>query len=83
MSTRSAPLTARGVRTMLARSGVDLSALTITDDRTVWYGIETGAPSTSVRIEGPKEARDAATSALWTRGLWQAPYSDRDEWSRG
>lgn len=78
-----APLTARGVKTMLTRAGVDYSALTITDDPDVWVDIETGIGSTSVRIEGPEDARRQATDALfWGRGLGHAPYPEYDSWSR-
>jgi hypothetical protein len=67
-------LTARGVRSMLARRGVDHSALVIAE--TV-NGFE-------VRIEGPKEARREAVHALafdWENavpGMSVAPYPDHD-----
>jgi hypothetical protein len=76
------PLTARGVKAMLARSGIDCSRLTITDDPTVWRDLETGERTTSVVIEGPEAARTAASRALLDRGLSVAPYPDRDYWSR-
>lgn len=76
------PLTADEVTTILAEAGVNLSALTISDDPTVWTDIETGASGTSVRIEGPKEARRAATDVLFGLYLSQAPYPDEDFWSR-
>jgi hypothetical protein len=75
-------LTAAEVTTILTEAGVDLSELTITDDPTVWADFETGAQGTSVRIDGPKEARRAATSVLFGRYLAQAPYPDHDFWSR-
>jgi hypothetical protein len=75
-------LTARGVKTMLSRAGVDYSALTITDDPAVWTDLETGRRSTSVKIEGPKEARWQAQVVLFDKGLSNAPYPDHDEWSR-
>jgi hypothetical protein len=75
-------LTARGVKTILSREGVDYSALTITDDPTVWTDIETGASSTSVKIEGPREARSAAGAVLYGRGFGNAPYTGYDMWSR-
>ncbi len=75
-------LTARGVKMMLARAGVDYSALTIRDDPTVWWDLETGRTSANVVIEGPEDARTAAFLALLGRGLSVAPYPDHDEWSR-
>jgi hypothetical protein len=75
-------ITARGVKAMLARSGVDYSALVITDDPAVWTDVETGEQTTSVVIEGPKEARRPAFHALLDRGLSVAPYPERDYWSR-
>ena len=67
-------LTAAQVRRMLAKSGVDMSELTISDDATVWTNVETGKSGTSVRIDGPKEARRVAFHALFERGLANAPY---------
>jgi hypothetical protein len=67
---------------MLARSGVDYSGLTITDDPVVWRDVETGERSTSVVIEGPKDARLAAFHALFDRGLTVGPYPDKDYWCR-
>ena len=66
----SARLTARGVKTMLSRAGVDRSELTIYDwaDRVV--------------ITGPRDARMKAFHALFERGLACAPYRDWHEWSR-
>lgn len=75
-------LTARGVKLMLARSGVDYSGLEIRDDPTVWRDLETGHASTNVIITGPDELRDRAFHALLDRGLSVAPYPDHDEWSR-
>ena len=75
-------LTARGVKMMLARAGVDYSALEIRDDPTVWRDLETGRASTNVIIEGPAEPRRQAFHALLDRGLSVAPYPDHDEWSR-
>ena len=74
-------LTARGVKTMLTRAGVDHSALTIRDDDTVRRDLETGAAA-AVIIEGPREARTRAYHVLFDRGLSVAPHSDHDEWSR-
>ena len=77
------PLTARGVKTMLTRAGVDYSALTITEDPAVWTDLETGRQGTSVKIEGPKEQREAAWDVLFYRdGLGCAPYPEYDMWSR-
>ena len=77
------PLTVRGVKTMLRRAGVDYSSLTITHDPDVWTDLETGARSTSVKIEGPREARQAAWDVLFYRpGLGCAPYPEYDMWSR-
>jgi hypothetical protein len=78
----SKTLTARGVRTILGRAGVDYSALTITDDPAVWTNIETGKSGTSVRIDGPKEARLKAFHVLFEKRLANAPYPDCDYWSR-
>ena len=77
------PLTARGVKMMLARAGIDHSKLTITYDPAVWTDLETGAQSTSVKIEGPREQREAAWDVLFYRpGLSCAPYPEYDMWSR-
>jgi hypothetical protein len=75
-------LTAAGVKVMLDEAGVNLSQLTISDDPTVWTNVETGAHGTSVRIDGPKGARRAATNVLFAQYLAQAPYPDHDFWSR-
>jgi hypothetical protein len=74
-------LTARGVKVILSRAGVDYSALTITDDNTLWTDVETGRQGTSVVISGPTEARRRAARVLFDRGFATAPYPDRDEWS--
>jgi hypothetical protein len=76
----SKTLTADEVRAMLA--DVDHSTLTITDDPAVWIDLFTGESGTSVRIDGPEEARQAAFRVLFGRGLANAPYLDHDEWSR-
>jgi hypothetical protein len=76
------PLTARGVKAMLARSRVDASQLTITDDPEVWHDLETGERVTYVKITGPKKARLAAWHALMQHGLVSAPYPDQDYYSR-
>lgn len=67
-------LTARSVKTMLTRRGIDSSTLVLTEL----------ADSGSVRIDGPEAARKAATSALVlnydnpVRDMWTAPYVDHD-----
>lgn len=77
------PLTARGVKAMLGRANVDYSALTITDDPAVWTDLETGRASTSVKICGPKDVREAVWDVLfWGQGLGCAPYPEYDMWSR-
>ena len=75
-------LTARGVKLMLTRAGVDYSGLEITDDGTRWRDLETGQVHTNVVIKGPEEARTRAFHVLFDRGLSVAPYPDHDEWSR-
>lgn len=76
----TADLTARGVRTMLTRAGVDHSQITITERRVevLWAG----TTRTQVTITGPRDARRAAGLALYERGLTCAPYPDRSEWHR-
>lgn len=76
------PLTARGLRAMLTRSGVDHSQLAITDDPAVWTELETGKRSTSVIVKGPEDIRWQAARALYERGLSCAPYPEYDMWSR-
>ena len=66
-------LTARGVKTILTRAGVDQAELEVTD---------TGRNHHSVQITGPEEARAAAWSELMDHGLACAPYPDRDLYSR-
>lgn len=79
----SRPLTARGIRMMLTRAGIDHSALTITDDPAVWTDLETGTRSTSVKIEGPKATRwRVAFEVLYEKGFANAPYPQYDLWSR-
>jgi hypothetical protein len=76
------PLTARGVKNLLGRAKVDYSALTITDDPAVWTDLETGFASTSVIIEGPRLTRERAAYVLFEHGLGNAPYPEKDCWSR-
>ena len=79
----TAPLTARGVKIMLGRAGVDYSGLVIRDEHAVWIDVETGERSQgSVVIEGPRDARKAAFWVLFDKGLSIAPYSKYDVWSR-
>jgi hypothetical protein len=40
-------MTARGVKVMLTREGVDYSALTLTDDPRVWTDVETRCQGTA------------------------------------
>lgn len=75
-------LTARAVKAMLSRAGVDHSGLEIADDPAVWTDVETGRQATSVVIRGPEEQRHLAFRVLSGRGLACAPYHDRDYWSR-
>jgi hypothetical protein len=75
-------VTARGIKAMLTRAGVNYSALTITDDSAVWTNLETGRSTTSVKIEGPKDIRSKVWDALEDRGLVCAPYPEYDMWSR-
>jgi hypothetical protein len=76
------PLTARGLKAMLTRAGVDHSELEIRDDYAVWTNVETGQHSTSVVISGPKDLRWQAASVLYDKGLANAPYPECDMWSR-
>ncbi len=76
------PLTARGLKAMLTRAGVDHSALEIRDDYAVWTNAETGQRSTSVVVSGPKEARREAGHVLYDKGLANAPYPECDMWAR-
>lgn len=75
-------LTAAEVSTILTEAGVDLSELVITDDPAVWTDIFTGESGTSVRIDGPKQARRAASNVLMERGFAEAPYPDHAFYSR-
>ena len=76
------PLTARGVKVILTRAGIDHSVLEITNDYTVWVSIETGQRSTSVIISGLTSERRAAAAVLYDKGLSNAPYPEYDSWSR-
>jgi hypothetical protein len=76
------PVTARGIKGMLTRAGVDHPALEIRDDYAVWTNVETGQRSTSVVVSGPKEARREAGHVLYDKGLANAPYPECDMWSR-
>lgn len=85
MSTRQ--LTARGVKMMLTRSGVDTTGLTITEQQQTVRTVDlhyTGPwrRQNSVTVAGSKDARRPARDALADRGLWCAGYPDHDEWSR-
>ena len=75
-------LIAAEVREILTGAGVDQSQLTITDDPAVWTDIFTGESDTSVRIDGPKVARRAASNVLMERGFSEAPYPDHAFYSR-
>lgn len=75
-------LTAAEVTALLAAAGVDLSELTISDDPAVWTNVETGESGRSVRVQGPKHARRAASDVLYGARLANAPYPDEDYWSR-
>ena len=84
----SRALTARGVKQMLTRASVDHTALTITDHPVTSRRVDfdhTGPweQQNRVIIEGPKDARNAASNVLFwgSRPLSVAPYPDRDEWS--
>lgn len=79
---RARPLSARGLKAMLTRAGVDHSALEIRDDPAVWTNVETGEQSTSVVVSGPKDTRRQASWVLYDKGLANAPYPDCDKWSR-
>lgn len=82
MAKAKKPLTADEVRSILTEAGVDHSALTIANDPAVWTNVETGKQGTSVRIDGPEEARRAATRVLFGLYLSHAPYPDYDYWHR-
>ncbi len=75
-------LTASEVIAILNEAGIDLSQLTISDDHAVWTDVFGGTTGTSVRIDGPKKARKDAGRALYNAGFGNAPYPDRDYWSR-
>jgi hypothetical protein len=75
-------LTAAEVSAMLTAADVDLSELTISDDPDVWVDVDTGQGGTSVRVDGPKEARRAAGNVLYEARLANAPYPDHDMWTR-
>jgi hypothetical protein len=62
-------LTARGVKTILTRAGLDHSELSITDH------------GDSVEVAGTRAERREVSNVLYDRGLWCAPYPDRDCWS--
>jgi hypothetical protein len=76
------PLTARALKGILTRAGVDHSGLEIRDDPAVWTNVENGERGTSVVVSGPTEPRRQASRILSDRRLACAPYSGRDEWSR-
>lgn len=76
------PLTARGLKAILTRGGVDHSALKIDNDYAVWTNVETGERGTSVMVTGPKEIRREAAHVLYDKGLANAPYPGYDLWSR-
>jgi hypothetical protein len=76
------PLTARGVKMILTRAGVNHSELKIFADPTIWRDIETGRTHTYIVISGPARARKLAASVLYGRGLQNAPYPEYDSWAR-
>jgi hypothetical protein len=76
------PLTARGVKAMLTRAGIDHSELQIGEDPVVWTDVETGKRSTYVIICGPADVRRQASDVLFDRGVSSAPYPDHDSWAR-
>jgi hypothetical protein len=62
-------LTVRGVKSILSRAGVDYSALEVTER------------GDSVEIAGTRDERRASADVLYGRGLWCAPFPDRDCWT--
>ena len=80
-------LTARGVKTMLTRSGVATADLAITDQVETVQRIDVDyvgpwVTRNSVIITGEREARRPASGALFERGFACAPYPDHDFWTR-
>jgi hypothetical protein len=82
-------LTIRGVKRRLTAAGVDWSPLNFSEQRVTsrtWRDAtgSWGQPETytEVRIEGPKDARDKAYWALFTKGLSVAGYPEYSLWCR-
>lgn len=78
-------LTARSVKVLLARAGVDWRGLIISEQRTTSRDAWNGGPwetYTEVRIAGPKELRRDAEDALYLARLSCAGYPEYSLWSR-
>lgn len=79
-------LSARGVKQMLSRAGIDYRDLTITEHQVTARDAWNGGPwqtYTEVKIEGPKESHDRAYWALFTKpGLMSAPCGGASSWCR-
>ncbi len=85
----SAPktLTARGLKQMLTRAGVDHAQLEFAEQQVTARRLDVDYTGpwekvTQVVVTGPKECRTAAFHVLFDKGLSIAPYPDRDIWSR-
>lgn len=85
MSRRS--LTARGVKQMLTRRGIDWRNLSITEQTTTARRIDIGyigpwETFTEVKIAGPRSIRNPACFALFCAGLSEAGYPEYSLFSR-
>lgn len=80
-------LTARGVKQMLTRAGVDHSELEIAEKQVTARRLDVDYTGpweniTQVVVTGPEAARRDAFHVLFDKGLCVAGYPDRDLWSR-
>lgn len=78
-------LSARGVKRMLTRAGVDWRALTITEQRITSRDAWNGGPwetYTEVRVGGPRLLLNTVWWALSKPGMSCASYPDHQLWSK-
>lgn len=78
-------LSARSVKQMLTRAGVDWRGLTITEEQTTARDAWNGGPwetYTQVRIEGPKLLQNTAWWVLFGKGLAHTGYPEYSLWSK-
>ena len=78
-------LTARGVKSRLARAHVDCSSLTFTESERTFCEVDVDHIGPMQRrivvaVTGPKDTRREDALILFDSGLGCAPFGDHDDW---